>query len=639
MQAALDDVPFLAGNGFERLRMALPTVLLALLLTLVALQRGGYFAESWGLPTAACGWIVAMVALLGDRQRLRRIELVQLASLFALGAFSLLSALWAPGGLGEALPQAQLLTLDATALAAALMLFRRPTPLVTTVWACLVAISLVGLGTRLFPTNAVGNISDESRLSQPLGYWNSLGLWAVMALLLSAVLASRSRSVILRATAAASSVPCAATLYFTFSRGAWVALATGLLIAIMVDLRRLGLLAWVILIAPWPGIGVLLASRSHGLTGAAPTLEQARHDGASLAAALVLLAIVAASVALSLTHLERRWRIPRAARVAFASFLVVSCALGLAGTTAQFGAPWTIAIRAAHRFDAPPRFGGRDLNGRLFDLSSNGRVALWRLGWQDAKRHPLLGSGAGTYASEWFRNRPLELDATNAHELYLETLAELGPLGLALLLVALGAPLVAARRARRHPLAAGATAAYVAFLVHVAVDWDWQLAAVSLAALSCAATLLIMARDGSSAPFTARTRFAGAAVGFGLAGFALWSLYISYPLGQARDAIDRGKWLSAERHATDAVERAGGSSAVAWQMLGESQTALRKPNAARVSLRVAVRRDPSSWEAWYDLAVVARGSERRTAAANALVMNPLGSETRSLALTVETAAP
>ena len=95
---------------------------------------------------------------------------------------------------------------------------------------------------------------------------------------------------------------------------------------------------------------------------------------------------------------------------------------------------------------------------------------------------------------------------------------------------------------------------------------------------------------------------------------------------------DRRKIEDRERnHARTAIARIGGFSALPWQLLGEAQTALRKPDAARVSLRVAVRRDPSSWEAWYDLAVVSHGAERRTAANKALTLNPLGAETLALA--------
>ena len=219
----------------------------------------------------------------------------------------------------------------------------------------------------------------------------------------------------------------------------------------------------------------------------------------------------------------------------------------------------------------------QDLNARLFDASGSFRLDLWRVAWHDAGSHPLGGSGAGSYAAHWFRERPLPLDATNAHELYLETLAELGPLGLGLLLSALGAPLLAAWRARRHPLMAGVLAAYVAFLVHVAADWDWQLAAVGLAGLACGAALLVMARDSRARAVGPYGRAALAATALAFSGFALWSLHGAYPLGQAQDAVDNGQWVAAESHARKAIARVGGSSAVAWQLLGEAQTALSKP--------------------------------------------------------------
>jgi hypothetical protein len=429
-------------------------------------------------------------------------------------------------------------------------------------------------------------------------------------------------------------VPCAATLYFTFSRGAWLALAVGLLVAFVVDPGRLGLAAWGVLVLPWPAIGILLASRSHGLTTATPALEHARQDGRSLAGALVVLSIGAAATVSALALLERRWPLPLNARRAFAAVLVAICAIAGAGTVVKFGAPWTLVARTAHRFAAPQPRHVHNLNARLFDASGSSRLDLWRVAWDDAGRHPLVGSGAGSYAAQWFRDRPSPVDATNAHELYLETLAELGPLGLGLLLTALGAPLIAGWRARRHPLMAGVLAAYVAFLVHAAADWDWQLAAVGLTGLACGATLLVMARGSCARAVGTHGRAALAATAMLFSGFALWSLHGAYPLGQARTAVDNGQWVAAQNHARTASARIGGFSAVPWQLLGEAQTALRKPDAARASLRVAVRRDPSSWEAWYDLAVVSHGAERRTAANKALTLNPLGAETLALAKVV-----
>jgi O-antigen ligase len=123
----------------------------------------------------------------------------------------------------------------------------------------------------------------------------------------------------------------------------------------------------------------------------------------------------------------------------------------------------------------------------LLSVSANGRVDYWRVAWHQAREHPWLGSGAGTFEVYWNRDRDTVYGTRDAHSLYLETLAELGPFGLLLLGVALAVPLVAFARVRRSPLAAGALAGYVAFLVHAGIDWDWELPAVTLPVLLLAA--------------------------------------------------------------------------------------------------------------------------------------------------------
>ncbi len=175
-------------------------------------------------------------------------------------------------------------------------------------------------------------------------------------------------------------------------------------------------------------------------------------DGRSFAIVLVALSTGAGIAAFGISSVERRWHVPRIARRGFVVALVALTAIGSVAVVKQFGTPWAISTRIADRFAGPPLGSGQDLDARLFDASSNGRIDLWRTAWNDARRHPLAGSGAGSYAAEWARERPIEFDSTNAHMLYLETLAELGPIGLGLLVAALGAPLVAARRAGSTPL-------------------------------------------------------------------------------------------------------------------------------------------------------------------------------------------
>src|SRR5438309_11731428 len=97
----------------------------------------------------------------------------------------------------------------------------------------------------------------------------------------------------------------------------------------------------------------------------------------------------------------------------------------------------------------------------------------------------LLGSGAGTYDEYWFRNRHQQYTVRDAHNLYLETFAETGLVGLLLLLATLAMPLAAAWRSRGRPLAAVVAGGYVSYLVHASVDWDWEMPVVTVTALLC----------------------------------------------------------------------------------------------------------------------------------------------------------
>jgi O-antigen ligase len=86
----------------------------------------------------------------------------------------------------------------------------------------------------------------------------------------------------------------------------------------------------------------------------------------------------------------------------------------------------------------------------------------------------------------------------DAHSLYLETAAELGLVGLALLLALAGSVAVAARRAA--PAAAGPVAVLAAYGLHAGVDWDWELPALTLVALVLAGLVLARSAARSAAP-------------------------------------------------------------------------------------------------------------------------------------------
>ena len=84
--------------------------------------------------------------------------------------------------------------------------------------------------------------------------------------------------------------------------------------------------------------------------------------------------------------------------------------------------------------------------------SGHGRADYWRVAAGMVGRAPVLGTGAGSFERYWTQERSAPHNARDAHNLYLEALAELGPAGLTLLLVALGAPLTGLGRSRHAPL-------------------------------------------------------------------------------------------------------------------------------------------------------------------------------------------
>jgi O-antigen ligase len=127
---------------------------------------------------------------------------------------------------------------------------------------------------------------------------------------------------------------------------------------------------------------------------------------------------------------------------------------------------------------------------RLVSLQSN-RYDYWSVALRAFGSSPLHGVGAGGWAVDWLRWRTINDFAQDAHSLELQTLAELGLVGAALLAAFFAGVAVAARSAlRAAALPAGAIGALVTYLVHSPLDWDWQMPAVTVVALVLAGMVL-----------------------------------------------------------------------------------------------------------------------------------------------------
>jgi hypothetical protein len=293
----------------------------------------------------------------------------------------------------------------------------------------------------------------------------------------------------------------------------------------------------------------------------------------------------------------------------------------------NFGGPVGL-VREAYDAFTVARAEPRDLEQRLFSFSGSYRPELWETAWDESRDNPILGSGPGTYEQYWNRNRPVSHIVTDAHSVYLETLAELGVVGLALLLVAFAAPAAAAFGARREPLAVGAIGAYVAYLGHAAIDWDWELTGLTLPALACGVALIALRPTGSR-PLVPGVplRALGAALAIALAGLAFVGLVGASASSASEEALESSPpdYPEAKDQARKA-KRWSPWSSEPWQRLGEAQLATGELAAARASFRKAIAKEPGDWRLWFRLAEASSGSEQRRALAEALRLNPRSPE-------------
>ena len=587
--------------------------------------NGGFFPVSWSWATLALLWACTLAIVLRSPAHPSRLERTFFGALVCLVAWVWLSIAWS-SDLGQSYFEGERSLVLVAAVGAGLALAHRRAvrPLLGGTLAGITAICLYAIGTRLFPGH-VGRYDPLAvyRLNAPVGYWNGLGIVAAMGALISIGFALRARTRIASALAGIALPVLLLTLYFTYSRGSWFALAAGLLVLLALDPRRLSTAAGLALLMPAPALVVWLASRSHALTRQSSILAAAKHDGHRIALVLLSLALAEAAIALALRtahHLVVR----RGLQLAWAWWLVACVLAAIGAGVARYGSPATMARHAYHDFVAPPPKSVVNLNARVFNLSNDGRVALWKVAWHQADSRLLLGSGAGSYERYYLQHRTSAQNVEDAHNLYLETLAELGVVGLALLVLFLAVPLVAAVRFRRHRLVPFACAAYVAYLAHAAIDWDWELAGVTLAAVLCGLACVLAGRYEGGPVLRTRPRGIAAALALGLSALTLVGLLGNTALEQSQAAGSAGHLQSAQSHAGSAV-RWMPWSAVAWRTLAEAQLALHERAAARHSLQRAIAKDPNDWVAWLDLISVTSGKARVAAIDHVYRLNPLDS--------------
>jgi O-antigen ligase len=194
---------------------------------------------------------------------------------------------------------------------------------------------------------------------------------------------------------------------------------------------------------------------------------------------IVVLVVLCALAAAAVWFTARgEWHAPPLPR--WVKIAVVVVVVGVAGAGGAL---------AARDKGHPPASGANA--SRLQSLETH-RFKYWKVGLEHGfAEDPLKGVGAGGFSVIWLRYRDVTERVKVAHSLYVETLAELGIVGFAFLALFFGGVGSAAARAGMP----GATAAFVVWAVHSALDWDWEMPALSLVAIALAGLIVASAEE------------------------------------------------------------------------------------------------------------------------------------------------
>jgi O-antigen ligase len=344
----------------------------------------------------------------------------------------------------------------------------------------------------------------QNRLAYPLSYWNAFGALAAVGVMLAAGFGSDPRApVVLRALCGAAVVPLAVAVYLSLSRGTWLALMVGAVVLVALGAHRGSLLLTVGVAGAAAAIAIVRL-RSYpqlvdgpGDAGHGEYLGQLALLTAAAGAAIGVIAAGRASPNL----MQALRRVVRPLLLACVALLAVIAFVGYVVRADAVEGRADRSLRATGDFISSqwqdflrPTTGVQEGKARLTTARGT-RSDLYRVAFDGFEAHPLRGEGAGGFTVRWMQQRRVYEAVRDAHSLELETLGELGAVGGLLLLAFLGTLVWAAVRSRirraalprAHAAAVGAACSV--WVAHSAVDWDWQMPALTGCVLVLAATL------------------------------------------------------------------------------------------------------------------------------------------------------
>jgi hypothetical protein len=588
------------------------------LVVYLGLEGGGFDPLVHDQAGIAIWWIVLFGVLVGalPRRELSPAGWVALGLLSAFAAWTAFSLIWTES---PERTSAELARMAAYLGVFVLALFvcdsRGARRMTAAVGVAIAAISIVALLSRLHPAwfpdadqTARFLTGGRDRLSYPLNYWNALAGLIAIGLPLVLELATRARAIPIRALAAALLPPMALTAFLTLSRSGIAAAIVALALFLALTSDRLGKVLTLLPAAGGSAILIAAADRrdafQEGLLNAAAHQQGDEMVPIVLAVCLAV-GLIQAGVSFALQKgLRPGWTFPSSRQAGGAA------AVGL-----------VVALVALAAIDAPGRAsdawaefkqegGPGDGTERLTSFAGQSRYQLWSSAADQNASEPLTGTGPGTFEFWWAREGDEDETVRDAHSLYMQTLGELGIVGLALLaaflltLFAAGARRLLRVDDRDRPMIAAAIAACAAFCLTAAFDWMWQIPVLPVALLLLAAVLLVpMEGADATRRVVARLPFRLAAAAVAVAAVVA----IAIPLASTslvreseadvRDG-DLSGALAAARDAQSVQPNAATprlQQALVLEEMGELRPAAK-------AARAATERESTNWRTWLVLA-------------------------------------
>ena len=471
----------------------------------------------------------------------------------------------------------------------------------------IVLVAALALGSRLVPAFPGGDEqiasllpAAQGRLSYPIGSWNALAAVCSLGLVLTAWLGVEASDRRGRALAVAAIPVLGLVLYLTSSRGGVVAAAVGLVALLALSARRVPLLSRLALGGSGAAALALFASRrSDLLDGLDTSTAQSQGLETLLATAVVVILVVIVGF-----RTDDRFQ---ALRVSTSTARV---AIGLAAVAVIAVLAISDPVERFDEFKAPPSDEAAELESsfnasHLASSSGNGRYQFWSEAVDAFGAEPVHGIGSGAFETYWNQNAPISRATRDAHSLFLETLAELGPLGLILVVgfLAMG-PIAAVSRnlPRGRPEVAGALALFAAGATSAGIEVTWEIP-VAFAPVVIAVGLLtgpaIAAADGESSPRQSRYPWGLATIVIGWIALILAAdtFLAERSLDGSRAGVTDGDYAEATERANDAI------ALQPWAAEPRLQLALVHErfgnlSEARQEADEAIERAPEDWRPW-----------------------------------------